>query len=154
MGHAKTLRVERLPGRPEDGVEDVLIMHVSSDLTLIDETVDCFVRLCVEGGTPSPESRFRLRGAIAEALSNAMVQGNAGDPRKSVAVRAELQARHVRVSVSDEGRGFDPEEVPDPRHPDSLESPCGRGLLIIRHLAEHVAFNEKGNTIWMTLPRW
>lgn len=148
------LRVERLPGRPEDGVEAVLLLVVPSDLRLLDEAVDCLVALCVEGGEPSRSTRFRLRSAIAEAISNAIAQGNESNPSKAVAVRIELQERHVRVSVSDEGVGFNPEAVPDPREEEARERPCGRGLLIIRHLADHVAFNAKGNTIWMTLPRW
>jgi serine/threonine-protein kinase RsbW len=148
------LRVERLPGRPEDGIEAVLLLVVPSDLGLLDEAVDCFVALCVEGGEPTPSTRFRLRSAIAEAVSNAIARGNESNPSKAVAVRAELRERHVRVSVSDEGLGFDPDTVPDPCEPEARERPCGRGLLIIRHLADHVAFNAKGNTIWMTLPRW
>ncbi|MCL4867297.1 MAG: ATP-binding protein [Gemmatimonadales bacterium] len=32
-------------------------------------------------------------------------------------------------------------------------SECGRGLFLIRNLADHVEFNDEGNTIWMTLPR-
>jgi serine/threonine-protein kinase RsbW len=71
---------------------------------------------------------------------------------KVVHVHADLHVDHIRLCVQDEAwASIRP--VPDPRDPDLLESPCGRGLFIIRHLAEHVEFNEKGNTIWMTLPR-
>jgi hypothetical protein len=34
-----------------------------------------------------------------------------------------------------------------------VTAPCGRGLFIIRSLALEVGFNEKGNSIWMILPR-
>ena len=38
----------------------------------------------------------------------------------------------IKVQVTDEGRGFDPSQVPDPTDPANLERPCGRGLLLMR----------------------
>ena len=153
MGDPGTLALQRLPGRPGDGVEDAFALRLPSDVSLVDPAVELFARHCFAGKNASKHSLFRLRVSLAEALANAIQFGNGSDRLKLVHVHAELHVDHIRLRVQDEGSGFDPAAVPDPRDPDLLENPCGRGLFIIRHLAEHVEFNEKGNTIWMTLPR-
>jgi serine/threonine-protein kinase RsbW len=55
--------------------------------------------------------------------------------------------------VTDEGRGFNPFNVPEPIGPARLEESCGRGLYLIRKLVDAVQFNEQGNSICMTLRR-
>jgi serine/threonine-protein kinase RsbW len=53
------------------------------------------------------------------------------------------------VRITDEGPGFNPEEVPDPTAPENLERPCGRGLLLIRFYMSSVTFQDNGRTIVM-----
>ena len=53
--------------------------------------------------------------------------------------------------MTDEGDGFDPRGVPDPTLPDRLELEDGRGLFVLRSLVDHVAFNERGNSVCLTL---
>jgi serine/threonine-protein kinase RsbW len=153
MAHPGTLALQRLPGRPVDGLEAALALRLPSDVGLVDAAVELFARHCFDGRHATRRTLFCLRVALAEALANAIQFGNESDPAKTVQVHADLFVDHIRLRVSDEGPGFDPSLVPDPRDPEKLESPCGRGLFIIRHLVERVEFNEKGNTIWMTLPR-
>ena len=153
MADPGALALERLPGRPDHGLEGALALKLPSDVRLVDTVVELFARHCFDGRQASRHTTFRLRVALAEALANAIQFGNECDPNKIVQVHADLFVDHIRLQVSDEGPGFDPTLVPDPRDPEMLESPCGRGLFIIRHLAERVEFNEKGNTIWMILPR-
>lgn len=153
MGDPGALALQRLPGRPGDGVEYAFALRLPSDVSLVDPAVELFAHHCFAGKNASKHSLFRLRVSLAEALANAIQFGNGSDRLKLVHVHAELHVDHIRLRVQDEGPGFDPDAVPDPRDPDLLENPCGRGLFIIRHLAERVEFNEKGNTIWMTLPR-
>ena len=153
MGDSGALALQRLPGRPRDGVELAFALRLPSDVSLVDPAVELFAHHCFAGKNASKHSLFRLRVSLAEALANAIQFGNGSDRLKLVHIHADLHVDHIRLRVQDEGPGFNPSTVPDPREPDLLESPCGRGLFIIRHLAEHVEFNEKGNTIWMTLPR-
>jgi serine/threonine-protein kinase RsbW len=148
------LAVDRAPGRPGEGPEWVITLEIPSDLTMVEEAVELLARHCFEGAEPSPQARFRLRVTMGEALTNAIQFGNQGDRDRAVAIRADLYPDRLRLAVTDEGYGFDPGRVPDPRSDDSLESPSGRGLFLIRSFADRVEFNEKGNTIWITLPRW
>ena len=89
---------------------------------------------------------FCVRLALEEALANALKHGHGYDPSKTVRVRCEATSEQVVVEVEDEGPGFDPAGVPDPREPENLERPCGRGLLLMRHYLE-VDYNERGNAV-------
>jgi serine/threonine-protein kinase RsbW len=54
------------------------------------------------------------------------------------------------VRITDEGPGFDPADVPDPTAVENLERPCGRGLMLMRHYMNEVAYSERGNTVTMS----
>lgn len=129
-------------------------LDLPADVHCIEEAVELMTRSCFDA-PPAPARRtvFRLRVLLAEAISNSIRFGSAGDPERTVRVTATVAADRIRVEVTDDGPGFDPSQVPDPTLPDGLERPIGRGLFLIRQLAERVEFNEQGNTIWMTLPR-
>jgi serine/threonine-protein kinase RsbW len=51
--------------------------------------------------------------------------------------------------VTDEGDGFDPGAVPDPRYGENLYKPEGRGLFLMRSYMDVVKFNERGNSVCM-----
>jgi serine/threonine-protein kinase RsbW len=126
---------------------------VPTDLEVVEEAVDLVARHCLASGIPPRAARFRLRVALCEALSNAIVYGNRMDPAKRVDVTVVVTDTTVSVQVRDEGDGFDPDGIPDPTSPDRLEMPEGRGLFLIRQLVDEVRFNERGNSICMILRR-
>jgi serine/threonine-protein kinase RsbW len=126
-------------------------LDVPSDLGIVGDAVE-LVASHLPPGTLSPRRiSFNLRTALAEALGNAIRYGTGEDPDRMVRVRVELARDFVRIHVVDDGLGFDTNRLPDPTHPDNLERECGRGLFVIRHLVDDVAFNEKGNGICLTL---
>ncbi len=98
-------------------------------------------------------TRFRLCTVVAEAVANAMLYGNDGDPSRRVVIEIVVATDRLVIAVSDEGDGFDHQVVPQPIDEESIDATRGRGLFMIRRLADHVAFNDRGNTIWMTLLR-
>jgi anti-sigma regulatory factor (Ser/Thr protein kinase) len=124
-----------------------------SEIGCIEHAVNLIARHCLAGVPANARLRFRLQVAAAEALANAVVQGNREDPAKVVTVDAELRADVVMISVTDEGAGFDPACVPDPLAPDQMAETCGRGLFLIRKLVDDVRFNERGTSICMTFSR-
>lgn len=130
-----------------------MTLRVPTELDVVEEAVDLLARHCLALGLPARAARFNLRVALSEALSNAIIYGNQLDPRKSVDVRVTVTDHGVTVEVCDQGEGFDPEQVPDPTLPDRLECEDGRGLFLIRQLVDEVRFNDRGNTICMTLRR-
>jgi serine/threonine-protein kinase RsbW len=124
-----------------------------SDLAQVGDAVEAIVECCRVHCTLPPRLRFRLRTITAEAIANAMTYGNANEPRRLVTIDVELADAQIVIAVNDEGTGFDPADVPELADHECHEATRGRGLFMIRRLAERVTFNERGNTIWMTLPR-
>jgi serine/threonine-protein kinase RsbW len=126
-------------------------LDVPSDLGMVGDAVE-LVATHLPPGTLSPRRiSFNLRTALAEALGNAIRYGNGEDPDRIVRIYVELRRDFVRIHVDDDGHGFDPTRLPDPTHPDNVEREYGRGLFVMRHLVDDVAFNEKGNGICLTL---
>ena len=85
--------------------------------------------------------------AVVEAVTNAIEHGNRRAPDKEVTFETYRNTRHLKFMISDEGEGFDPNRIPDPTLPENLEKPCGRGVYLIKHLADLVVFHDRGRTI-------
>ena len=89
-----------------------------------------------------------LEIALREALANAIAHGNGGDSERRVFLRCYAGPRAgVLVAVRDEGPGFDPRRVPDPRRADRLQLAHGRGLLLMRELMDKVEFRRGGTEV-------
>lgn len=139
--------------RSGDGAGECVSVGIPADVRFVEEVVELMARHCFAGQEPCQRTGFRLRVLLAEALTNSILFGAEGNPSRTVQVAAELTLDTIRLQVTDDGPGFDPREVPDPTAPGAVARPIGRGLFLIRNLADRVEFNEQGNTIWMTLPR-
>jgi len=87
--------------------------------------------------------------SITEAVNNAIIHGNNADESKRVRINMEGQSSGIAISVSDEGKGFDPNEIPDPTAPENLESCGGRGVYIMSRLADKLSFANNGSTVQM-----
>jgi serine/threonine-protein kinase RsbW len=90
---------------------------------------------------------FAVRLALEEAIVNAVKHGNECEPNKQVRLRYRVEGDRALAEVEDEGRGFDPHEVPDPRAPENLERSCGRGLLLMRAYMSWIRYNTRGNCV-------
>jgi serine/threonine-protein kinase RsbW len=112
--------------------------------TLLDELL---TRLG-DSGWPE-EDKFGIHLAVEEALMNAIKHGNQRDPEKFVNVQYQLSGETLRVAITDEGEGFDPDDVPDPTLDENLELPSGRGLMLMRTFMSRVEYNDKGNRVFM-----
>jgi len=139
---------------PASGSVTSVTLQLPADVRCVEEAVELMARHCFAGTTPCQRTSFRLRVLLTEAISNSILFGARGDPARRVRVEAEVGEASIRLEVTDDGPGFDPQEVPDPTSPDGLGRAIGRGLFLIKNLADHVEFNPQGNTIWMTLPRF
>lgn len=138
--------------RSAGGVAE-FVLELPSDLDLIEATVAYLVSRCRAFSFHGPRLELNFRVGVTEALSNAILYGNAGDPEKIVRVEVVLDASRVAVSVIDEGQGFDPESIPDPTRPENLHATGGRGLFLIRELMDETHFSNRGNSVHMVLCR-
>lgn len=88
--------------------------------------------------------------AMTEAVNNAIVHGNKLHEDKMVVVEYELQERNLYFKITDQGAGFDFDNVPDPTSPENLEKPNGRGVFLMRSLADECAFEDDGRIVELT----
>ena len=84
---------------------------------------------------------------LNEAAINAIIHGNKLDISKKVIINAEVDGRRITWTVTDEGEGFDYVHLADPTAPENLEALTGRGVFIIKHLADQCVFNAAGNEV-------
>ena len=87
--------------------------------------------------------------ALTEAVNNAIHHGNRLDPAKQVMLGYEVKGEQIVFVVSDQGPGFDFEHLPDPTDPENIEKPHGRGVFLMRALADSVEFSDNGATVAM-----
>lgn len=92
---------------------------------------------------------FGVHLALEEALANAIQHGNRNDPEKKIRIESLVTPEKVDISVTDEGSGFEPDALPDPRTENNLTKCSGRGVLLIKAYMDVVEFNAKGNCIHM-----
>ena len=137
-----------------------LIAHMQSQMRQLD--------LCDESEV------VRISTALQEALVNAIEHGNLeldstlrelkdntysklGSERRGLApykdrkvyVTAMFDRDQATWTIRDEGEGFDPQTLPDPTDPASLQRVSGRGLLLIRTFMDEVSFSGRANEICM-----
>lgn len=85
--------------------------------------------------------------ALTEAVTNAIYHGNKSDPGKKVRIQYGCVHNTLTFTVADEGPGFDFYNLPDPTAPENLEKECGRGIFLMKHLADQLIFSDGGRVV-------
>ena len=88
------------------------------------------------------DQRFHITMAVREAAVNAVLHGNEYDPERLIDVVFENTGTDLIFTIADQGRGFDPNHVPDPLAPENLLRGTGRGIFLIRSLMDEVHFRQ------------
>jgi len=97
----------------------------------------------------SEDNYGKILISTLEAVNNAILPGNGSDPDKLVNIDIEFNGNNLKIKVKDEGTGFKPYLVPDPTLPENIEEPNGRGVFLMKRLADEIKFNRKGNSVTM-----
>ena len=85
--------------------------------------------------------------AVTEAVNNAIKHGNKSNKDKNVTLTLSLEEGRISFIVMDQGEGFDYQHLPDPTAPENLEKPGGRGIFLMKHLADEVHFEADGKIV-------
>jgi serine/threonine-protein kinase RsbW len=88
--------------------------------------------------------------SILEAVNNAIIHGNKSDPEKFVYIDIDYNIDKLKIKITDEGDGFKHIAIPDPTHPENIESVNGRGIFLMKRLADEIKFSKRGNSVTMT----
>jgi len=85
--------------------------------------------------------------AVTEAVNNAIDHGNKRDNSLDVLVAVGDNPNEFCFTVKDQGRGFDYENLPDPTAPENILKENGRGIFLMRNLADVVEFEDAGRSV-------
>lgn len=124
-------------------IEKLTIPSELSNITMVEAMID---RICLTIGVQE-DSYGNILIAITEAFNNAVIHGNKFDSTKDVSILVNENDDVILFSVSDLGSGFDYTSLPDPTAPENIEKENGRGIFLIKNLADEVSFSETGQVI-------
>jgi len=120
----------QLPSKPES-------------ITLLEELIEKIA----DKHNVSEDTFANMMTCLNEIAINAIIHGNKLDETKKVIINAEVDAKKVVWTVTDEGPGFDYDHLPDPTAVENLENLTGRGVFIVKQLADQCVFNSTGNEV-------
>lgn len=115
----------------------------TESVAMVDRLVD---EIC-EANKISEDHYGNILVALTEAVNNAIHHGNKLDPAKMVDISYHAKEDQLTFFVRDYGTGFDFDNLPDPTDPANLEKPNGRGIFLMRNLADEVEFTEDGRVV-------
>ena len=113
------------------------------------ERVEPFIEGLVKKYQISPDTYGNILISLTEAVTNAIVHGNQADESKIVQVRLNEMKGGIVFQVTDEGKGFNHQDVPDPTKPENLMKIGGRGVFLMHQLCDGVCFRNNGSTVEM-----
>ena len=124
-----------------------LRIWIPSTHPAINRAVQKVFRLAKRCGCPD-EHQADLEIALREALANAVSHGNRMRRGRKVFLRCYCGPQAgILIAVRDQGEGFDPSDVPDPRSADRVHLSHGRGLLLMRELTDRMEYRRDGREV-------
>ena len=123
--------------------KELEIYSKSENISLVEQLVD---EVC-EQNSVNEDYYGNILIAITEAVNNAIIHGNKSNPEKKIKIHVESEEPNIIFKISDEGPGFDFENLADPTDPENIDKPNGRGVFLMRHLADEVEFFDKGKVV-------
>ena len=97
----------------------------------------------------SQKDIFNIKLAIEEAMINAVEHGSRQDWQKNITVDYSITSDIFEISITDNGEGFKPDMVPDPRQDENIHRATGRGIVLMKACMDSVEYNARGNSVHM-----
>lgn len=110
---------------------------LESTLETVESAEQAASRIAASAGFEE-EQVMQIAMAVREAAVNAVLHGNAYDPAKKVMLDFERTGNDLVITIRDQGRGLDPDKVPNPLAPENLLKTSGRGIFLIRSFMDEV----------------
>ncbi len=126
--------------------EDQPSALMASTYVDIDHVCSVILRAMDDNGYRDTDIK-RAKICVFEILMNAIEHGNRSDPRKKIIILYKVTPEQLRVSILDEGEGYDYRHLPNPLDPHNLLKDHGRGVFIVREYMDDLMFNAKGNRV-------
>ena len=127
----------------------MLNVEIASKLDQIPEVESLIDKVSEELGV-NEDHYGNMLIAVTEAVNNAIIHGNKYSETKKVKVEVSKSVEGIVFTISDEGDGFDFNNLPDPTAPENLEKPDGRGIFLMKNLSDGVLFESNGSKVSIT----
>jgi serine/threonine-protein kinase RsbW len=124
-------------------IHEVTLSSTPASITDVESLIDV---ACAELAL-SEDVYGNILIAVTEGVNNAIIHGNKLDASLTVHVGVHNNEEWVCFSITDRGTGFDPEAIPDPTAPENLLKENGRGIFLMKNLADEVSFEENGTVV-------
>jgi serine/threonine-protein kinase RsbW len=121
-------------------------IELSSSLDCLSK-IEAFISRFYGNNDHIEDSYGNILIALTEGVNNAIFHGNKNDPSKVVLIHMEVAESEVVFTIEDQGNGFDYNAVPDPTLPENLEKLNGRGIFLMRNLADAISFENNGTRV-------
>ncbi len=132
-------------------IEGNVITIPSSDSYLAD--VDNFLEAILRDLKIDQSVIADIAISVSELVNNAIFHGNQNSSNKTVKIVVNRTKKGITVSVSDQGDGFNPDEVEDPIAEKNLLKEVGRGIFIVRSLMDKVDIKATGKGTTTTITK-
>jgi serine/threonine-protein kinase RsbW len=109
--------------------------------------VEEYVKALVDKYRLSPDIYPNILISLTEAVNNAMMHGNKQDAKKEIHIRLMKQDGKLCFIVSDQGKGFDYVNLPDPTAPENVTKVGGRGVFLMQQLCDSIRYHDNGSTV-------
>jgi serine/threonine-protein kinase RsbW len=120
---------------------DKISYTLDSSLDSVDRIEKTAEEVAKKAGLDEDEI-YRVTMAVREAAVNAVLHGNAYDATKQVVASFETFNNDLVIRIADQGKGLDPDTLPDPLAPENLLRGSGRGIFLIRSFMDEVKFRQ------------
>jgi serine/threonine-protein kinase RsbW len=118
-------------GKNTGGEAETVDQFLDSSLDSVDSAEQLVLDLARKAGFQE-EDLHKIGMAVRESMVNAVVHGNQYSAHKKVRVSVSKGQDRLTVTISDQGKGFELEALPDPLSEDNLLRNSGRGIFLIR----------------------
>ena len=112
---------------------------LDSSLDSVNKVEEAAEQLAQKSGLDEDRT-FQVTMAVREAAVNAVLHGNAYDLQKKITASFENTGTSLIIRICDQGKGLNPDTIPDPLAPENLLSGSGRGIFLIRSFMDEVHF--------------
>ncbi len=142
-----------LPGEPPALARTVFAQRWPSRIDLKQGIIETLAEQLISRGWVAEGDRHWVYLCLDEALVNAMLHGNEGEPTLAVAVELQYDDHSWALVVADQGTGFTSASVPDHDQPQSLILEHGRGIRIMQEWLEQLIYYRNGACVWLSRRR-
>jgi serine/threonine-protein kinase RsbW len=130
----------------KEGFSIIDSLEINSDFQEVPKVEALIDKVCGELGV-NEDFYGNVLIAVTEAVNNAIIHGNKHSSELSVAVAVGDRPEEFCFSIEDRGDGFDYNNLPDPTSPENIMKENGRGIFLMKNLADELEFEEAGRKV-------